>query len=61
MVQVCANVMQKPLVPPSRHRPDLPAALDQVIVRCLDKEPSKRFADGNELAEALSRAGGSIR
>jgi serine/threonine-protein kinase len=61
MVQVCASVMQKPLVPPSRHRPDLPAAVDEVIVRCLDKERGKRFADGNELADALSKASHSVR
>jgi serine/threonine-protein kinase len=60
LVQVCASVMQNPLVPPSRHRTDLPAAVDEVIVRCLDKEPQKRFADGNELADALSNANHTI-
>ena len=33
--------------------PDLPAALAAVVSRCLQKDPARRFATGNELADAL--------
>ena len=35
-------------------RPDAPAALEEVILRCLQKEPGQRFADVGELARALA-------
>lgn len=34
-------------------RSDLPQELEQVIARCLSKNPSKRFADGAQMALAL--------
>ena len=34
----------------------LPAALDEVVRRCLAKEPSERFADATRLAQALDEA-----
>ena len=40
--------------PPSRHRP-MPRALDQLILRCLDKDPGAAAADGGR---AVARAGG---
>ena len=39
--------------------PDLPLALTSVVMRCLAKAPSERFARGNELADALLAALGS--
>ncbi|HKI38645.1 MAG TPA: serine/threonine-protein kinase [Gemmataceae bacterium] len=44
-----------PVTPPSRLRPDLPADLEAVVLRCLEKEPGRRFADAAELAQALRR------
>ena len=44
----------KPLVPPSiRVGAPLPADLEGVIVRCLEKEPNLRFPSCEEVAEAL--------
>lgn len=40
-------------VPPRMVRPQLPAALEVVILRCLAKNPQDRFADAGALAEAL--------
>jgi hypothetical protein len=34
----------------------LPPAIDEVVVRCLAKERDRRFADANELADALAAA-----
>lgn len=45
-----------PPVPPREIRPDLPIALEEVILRCLEKRPEDRFATGIELAEALDGA-----
>lgn len=40
--------------PPLReYVPDLPAALEQVIIRCLEKTPAARFENAAELATAL--------
>jgi hypothetical protein len=39
--------------PPRQVRPDLPQALEDIILRCLAKKPEGRFANGGELARAL--------
>jgi serine/threonine-protein kinase len=40
--------------PPSLLRPDLPADLEAVIVRCISKDPGARYADVSELDRALA-------
>ncbi|GAA5164038.1 bifunctional serine/threonine-protein kinase/universal stress protein [Viridibacterium curvum] len=40
-------------LPPRAHRPDLPPALQEVILRCLEIEPAKRYATGHDLAADL--------
>jgi serine/threonine-protein kinase len=42
-----------PVTPPSQLRCDVPADLEAVVLRCLEKEPARRFADVSALAEAL--------
>ena len=39
--------------PPRQVRPDLPQALEDIILRCLAKKPEGRFATGADLARAL--------
>lgn len=51
---VCAMVAADPPVPLCWVRPEAPAELEAVILRCLEKEPEKRFQDVGELAQALS-------
>ncbi len=45
--------------PPSPRdvRPDLPDALNEIILRCLAKDPAERFATAGQLAEALRQLG----
>ncbi|HYW30495.1 MAG TPA: serine/threonine-protein kinase, partial [Gemmatimonas sp.] len=45
-------------VPPSVRalRPEVPATLDAVLLRCLAKEPSERYESARELENALTRA-----
>jgi serine/threonine protein kinase len=38
---------------PQELQPDLPEALDAVIMRCLEKNPDDRFASASELVDAL--------
>lgn len=39
--------------PPSRINPGLPAELERLVLRCLEKEPIRRYQDGGDLAAAL--------
>lgn len=51
--QICAHVMSQPALKPRSLRPDLPQALETIIMRCLEKERERRFATVDELAAAL--------
>jgi serine/threonine protein kinase len=42
--------------PPTMYNPDLPPAVEAVIMRVLDKDPKRRHATGQELTEDLVRA-----
>jgi serine/threonine protein kinase len=46
-------------VPPSTLRPGIPPEVEQVILRCLAKDPAHRFSSGSELAIALGALTGS--
>ena len=44
-----------PVTPPSQLRPEIPADLEAVVLRCLAKNPDDRYPDTPSLAEALGR------
>jgi serine/threonine-protein kinase len=48
--------------PPSSHDPSLDPGIDAVVMRCLEKDPARRFPDGCALAEVLESAhvGGAL-
>jgi len=47
-------------VPPSRHNPAVPPALEAVVLKALEKDPARRFADADEFIAALEHAGQGI-
>jgi serine/threonine protein kinase len=51
--QVCASVLTAPAPVPSALRPDIDAGLDAVVLRCLEKEPERRYLGVAALAEDL--------
>jgi serine/threonine-protein kinase len=49
----------EPLIHPNRLRPELPNDLQDVIVRCLEKDPAKRFQSADSLEKALAACSNS--
>jgi serine/threonine protein kinase len=47
------NISQEPVTPPSKIRKDFPAELEGAILKCLEKDPARRFATCDELVWAL--------
>ncbi len=54
-------IVNEPVVPPSRSRPELSPELDHIVLSALDKDPARRFPTAGEMLEAIegaaSRAG----
>ena len=50
-----AHLTQRPL-PPRVHDPDLPPALDAILLKALTKQPHNRYQSAGELAIALHQA-----
>ena len=55
-----AHAQQEP-VPPSRLNSDIPQDLEQVVLRCLAKQPGHRYPDATSLKQALSECEVSSR
>ncbi len=53
ILEIAIRVSNGTLTPPSQLRPGLPAAIDAIVERCLQKAPAQRFASVTELARAL--------
>jgi hypothetical protein len=58
-MEVIGAHLYEPPQPPSRHRPDVPADLEAVVLRCLAKKPDARYPDAQSLNAALSSCGAS--
>jgi len=52
-IKVILAVTQEVVQPLSQLRPDVPADLERVIMRCLAKDPDRRYSSALALAEAL--------
>jgi serine/threonine-protein kinase len=56
-VAVAMQHIQDLPVPPSQLNPLIPPALEDIIMRCLEKIPEMRYRDGSSLARALELLG----
>ena len=54
--EVLAAHLHEPVPPPRSLQPDIPPALEAVVVRALDKKPEARFQSMAELAAELQKA-----
>jgi serine/threonine-protein kinase len=50
---VCAAIAADPPVPLRERRSDIPEVLERIVLRCLEKQPAKRFATARALLVAL--------
>src|SRR5437588_1110091 len=58
-VAVAMQHIQDPPLAPSQLNPNIPPALEEIILRCLEKAPEMRYRDGTLLARALESRGDS--
>ena len=56
VVVAMQHIQDKP-EPPGQFNPGIPADLEEIILRCLEKKPGARFSDGSQLARALEKLG----
>ncbi len=55
VVEVLMRILNEEPTPPRRLALDLPQDLEVVILKCLEKEPDRRYATAEELARELDR------
>ncbi|MGH7336403.1 MAG: serine/threonine-protein kinase, partial [Myxococcota bacterium] len=55
LASIAGAILRDTPPPPSHLRPDLPRRLDEIVARCLEKEPAARYADARELHDDLAR------
>jgi serine/threonine protein kinase len=51
--QTMRNVVERPVPPPSTQRQDVPAALDFIVLRALERDPERRYPDARTMADEL--------
>jgi hypothetical protein len=54
--QTLRNVLTMPVPPPSSRRREVPAALDAIVARALEREREARFSSADAMADALAGA-----
>ena len=59
-VTIALKQVSEAPVPPSQRNPQVPPALEAVVLRALEKDPARRFADADEFIAALEQAGQGI-
>ena len=53
LTELCAAILEAPLVPITEYRTDLPAGYADVLARCIERDPSKRFQNVAEMSVAF--------
>jgi WD40 repeat protein/tRNA A-37 threonylcarbamoyl transferase component Bud32 len=54
-METLCQVMEAQLVPPSRLRHGVPEDLETICLKCLDRDPARRYSSAEDLAEDLRR------
>ncbi len=54
VAMIVSHVKSEPQPPSSRTELAIPAALDEIVLRCLQKDPEDRYQSMRELADALA-------
>ncbi len=52
-VAVALSHLENTMVPPSVYNPEVPAGLEQIIFKCTEKKPEKRYASAGEVISDL--------
>ncbi len=60
-MSIALKHMNQPPPPPSWHSPELPSAVEAVVLRALEKDPADRYPTGKALTVALAEALKSAR
>ncbi len=55
-VAIAIKHLQEEIVPPSIYTPDLPYSMEQIILKCTQKNPERRYMNTGELIEDLKRS-----
>ena len=55
-VAVAIKHLQEEMVPPSRYTPDIPYSLEQIILKCTQTNPDRRYQNMAQLIEDLKRS-----
>ena len=53
--EILKKITEEDPVPPRKIVPDLPLDLETIILKCLDKDPNRRYASARDLADDLTR------
>jgi serine/threonine-protein kinase len=54
LARICTHILQEPPTPLESHRGDLPADFRAIVLRCLEKQPTDRYASVEALLGALA-------
>jgi len=60
MHEVTLRIVQEPSPIPSTVSTEIPAAFNPIVLKCLEKNPEKRFQTGKELAKVLAALARSL-